>query len=371
MLIEEVLELLRKLEAKPGEEDKLFFFELDRALQDQKLQIYYIDYANLLKLVADSKLPQIPDPAVHLFGFSLLFRDDMDPMRCEAKQSCDRRGRPRDSEWEPLSLSANKATSLPKRLAAVTDKYKSSVLKQGYFESYLRKTAHSRDSSHRASTENGRTNSRRAAEEYRRRLDEIIRQKRDISDAQLRNESNSIAAHRKPVAPKNRVATSANRSSQEIQSRHNSASRRKNVISMVAQNLVSQLDSGHGTYGKNSVLTSGSSRKESKAKGTLFFRKESKQTKNEPAKRSGKTPKESALLTKNKEAAVITRGASTKDKLGGETGFGTKDYSSKELKSKDTLSGTEIHKKTAENVDNSRYIFDINKGMKLFTENKR
>lgn len=67
----ELLDLVKKIESRPEEPSRMFFFDLERSLSLKTLQIYFISLDNLARMVADSKLPKVPDPLSLLCGFFL------------------------------------------------------------------------------------------------------------------------------------------------------------------------------------------------------------------------------------------------------------------------------------------------------------
>lgn len=63
--------IMKNLDVRKGEEDKLFFLDTKTVLEEKNLRIFYVTLNNLLKIAADSALQKAPDPRVHLIGFSV------------------------------------------------------------------------------------------------------------------------------------------------------------------------------------------------------------------------------------------------------------------------------------------------------------
>lgn len=63
--------IMKNLNVRKGEEQKLFFLDTKTVLREKNLRIFYVTLGNLLKIAKDSELKKAPDPLVHLIGFSV------------------------------------------------------------------------------------------------------------------------------------------------------------------------------------------------------------------------------------------------------------------------------------------------------------
>lgn len=67
----ELLMVMRDLEVKEGEDEKMFFIECGKVVMGGNLKIYYISGENVGRIVREGAWGKCPDPKSCLIGFTL------------------------------------------------------------------------------------------------------------------------------------------------------------------------------------------------------------------------------------------------------------------------------------------------------------
>lgn len=67
----ELLLVMKNLEVKAGEDEKMFFIESSKVISEKNLKIFYISYKNVMRIVKENAWAKTPDPANCLIGFTL------------------------------------------------------------------------------------------------------------------------------------------------------------------------------------------------------------------------------------------------------------------------------------------------------------
>lgn len=254
--IKDLLQLINKLDNTNDDPPRFFFFDPEKSLVQRNLQIYYVSYENLLKIVGDSMLHKVPDTSQVICGFVVK------PPSSKAVE--------RSKERE--SKSRGHSTSLVRKRHSVTsDKGNRSLLSAGYRV----------DSTHRTNTILNA--SRTSASKPKQKISKLF-------GSEAKNKIQSLVERQLDSDPKMPIKRASSiRSRQASRDGKLSTGSRQSSQNKRRLQLLGPLNSG-GESGKKSFLLSSpkasllinSTPRTDKPAGPLFFRKENPAKKSKP-----------------------------------------------------------------------------------------
>lgn len=246
--MKDLLQLINSLENGREDQSRFFFFDLEKSLQQKNLQIFYVSYDNLLKIVGDSMLHKVPDSLDMVCGFIL--------------KQLTAKSREKSASKETKSRAVSNSL-MKKRLSITSDKLNKSYLSSGYRVESSHRTATilntSKHSSHKPKPKIGKL----FGSEAKVKLQSLI-------EKQLDSDQKSFT--------KRNYSSKSRNQSREIKlstgSRQTSQSKRKNQLLGPLNSFTESVKKSFLLSSPKASVLKTSTPKADKPAGPLFFRKE-------------------------------------------------------------------------------------------------